>query len=362
MNRHEHISLEEAELRDAPAAGSRRPNGSAPAPTSSPAKASGKGSWRDAAIRAPELCDRQFPDVKFLIPGLIPEGVTLLVSRPKLGKSWLLQQIAASIALGTTTLVADPSAPPVHGDVLHLTLEDGERRFQRRLRKHFGSLRSNWPARMTIVPKWRRLDQGGIEDIRDWCRSVPNPTLVNIDTLKKVRPAAKASESSYATDYEANEKLVQLTHEFPGLGIIVAHHDRKMDADDPFDTISGTLGLTGGVDTIALMKRHRQGVTLHIQGRDLMDSVEKAVNFDRDTCRWMILGEATEVHRSKDERLVMEALRAAGSDGLKVEIIMDETGLRPRNKVDLLLGRMAKNGLVERVKRGVYAMAADPAS
>jgi hypothetical protein len=146
---------------------------------------------------------------------------------------------------------------------------------------------------------------------------------------------------------------------FPGPAIIVAHHDRKMDADDPFDTVSGTLGLTGGVDAIAILKRHREGITLHIQGRDLPDGVEKAVNFDRETCRWMILGEVTEVHRSKDERLVIEALRAAGPDGLKVEIIMDETGLRPRNKVDLLLGRMVKNGAIERRKRGVYAIIPD---
>lgn len=230
-----------------------------PRPKPAPEKANGKAksTWRDFAISAPDLCDKQFPEVKYAIPGLIPEGVTLLVSRPKLGKSWLLQQVATAKALGVNTLVAEA---PAHGDVLHLPLEDGERRFQRRMRKYFGSDRSNWPPRMTIAQKWRRFDQGGINDIREWCKSVPNPTLVTIDTLKKVRPRTKKSETNYGTDYEANEQLIELCHEFPGLAIIVAFHDRKADAEDVFDTVSGTLGLTGGVDAIAILKRNRQGV------------------------------------------------------------------------------------------------------
>jgi hypothetical protein len=140
------------------------------------------GTWRDHAITAPELCDEKFAPLRYLIPGMIPEGVTLLVSRPKLGKSWLLLQIASAKARGVSTLASDPDMPEVPGDVLHLSLEDGKRRTKRRMTKYFGPSRSNWPARMTIVSKWRRLDQGGIDDIRDWCQSVPNPTLVTIDT------------------------------------------------------------------------------------------------------------------------------------------------------------------------------------
>jgi hypothetical protein len=220
--------------------------------------------------------------------------------------------------------------------------------------KYFGTERKTWPAKMTIAPQWRRFDQGGIDDLREWCRSAPAPILITIDTLKKVRPEPKATKTNYAVDYEACEQLVQLAHEFPGLAIVVAHHDRKMEADDPFDTISGTLGLTGGVDTIALLKRHHQGITLHIQGRDLVEPIEKAVNFDRETCRWMILGEAAEVHRSRDEQAIIDALRRAGEGGLNVASIMGETGL-PRNNVDVLLYRMVEKGIVQRLRRGVYA-------
>jgi hypothetical protein len=313
-----------------------------------------QSAWRDHAISGRLLSNKRFPTMQYLLPGLIPEGLTLLVSRPKLGKSWLLLQLAESTALGTVTLVSEP---PIRGDVLHISLEDGERRLQSRMKIHLGNNSECWPDRMLIATKWRGLDQGGIEDIRDWCQSVPKPRLVTIDTLQRVRPAAKSSETNYASDYKANERLIQLCHEFPGLAIIVAHHDRKMGADDPFDTVSGTLGLTGGVDTIMLLQRHTKGITLHIRGRDLEDTIEKAMSFDRDTTRWVILGNAKDVHRLKEEQQVIDALRGGGT--LNVKAIKEATGIT-RDKLDVLLGRMVAKGLIERTGRGVYGLMPDP--
>jgi hypothetical protein len=317
-------------------------------------------SWRDQVVRAPDLCDQRFPEVKFLVPGLFPEGVTLLVSRPKLGKSWMLLQIGSSIAGGVSTLVSSDES--LCGDVLYLSLEDNDRRVQRRMTKYFGGIRECWPSRLEVVTTWRRLDQGGLNDLREWCSSVPEPTLVMIDTLKKVRPPKRHGQTDYDADYEASEGLVALAHDFLGLGFIVAHHDRKMAADDPFDTVSGTLGLTGGVDTIAILKRSGVGVTLHIQGRDLIEDIEKAVRFDRESCRWTILGEAAEVQRSGERARVIEALRAATSDGLSVAEIMAVAEICTRAAADALLYRMSKAGEISRWGRGRYVLPATNSS
>jgi hypothetical protein len=320
-----------------------------PAPRN-PSSAPPKRSWRDNVTNAQDLCDQKFPELKFIVPGLFPEGVTLLVSRPKLGKSWLLLQIGAAVANGVSVLAS--ADHPLQGDVLYLNLEDGDRKAQRRMTKHFGALRQNWPAGMTIARSWRRFDQGGLDDLREWCKSVQKPTLVMIDTLKRVRPPRKAGQTDYDADYEACQGLLQLAHEFPGLAFIVAHHDRKMDAEDVFDTVSGTLGLIGGVDTIAILKRTAQGVSLHIEGRDLVDAVEKAVSFDRETCRWMILGEATEVHRTGERGRVLEALDGV-ADGLAPSEVAGITGLTSANAKQLL-HRMAKAGEIVRHSRGRY--------
>jgi hypothetical protein len=60
-------------------------------------------------IPAQSLYGKHFEPVKYIIPGLFPEGVTLPASRPKLGKSWLLLQTGAYIANGTVTLASDGS-------------------------------------------------------------------------------------------------------------------------------------------------------------------------------------------------------------------------------------------------------------
>jgi hypothetical protein len=70
--------------------------------------------WRKELIDARQLCDQKFRDLRYVVPGLFPEGVTLLASRPKLGKSWLMLQIGHAVAKGVSTLVTDNK--PAFGD------------------------------------------------------------------------------------------------------------------------------------------------------------------------------------------------------------------------------------------------------
>jgi hypothetical protein len=308
--------------------------------------------WRTKLTRASDLCDLRFPDLKYVVPGIIPEGVTLLASRPKLGKSWLLLQVGTAVAIGVAALV--PNDRPLNGGVLYLALEDNPRRLQRRLTKYFGRDRSTWPSRLDIVTDWKRLDQGGLEAIEAWCKSVDKATLIMIDTLKKVRAPKRSGQSDYDADYEACQGLQKLGGTL-GVAIIVAHHDRKMDAEDVFDTVSGTLGLTGGVDTIAVMKRRAGVVTLYVEGRDLVEAVEKAILFDRETCRWKILGEAAEIQRST-ERSRVHGVLATAPDGMSSTEIAAAAGLKGRNAADVLLSRMVQDGEIERVKRGLYGL------
>ena len=88
------------------------------------------------------------------------------------------------------------------------------------------------------------------------------------------------------------------------------HHLRKADADDPFDTVSGTLGLTGAPDTIMIIWREGNGVLLAAKGRDI-EEVKKAIQFDPKTCLWTIIGDAEVVQRSAARSTVIKALEEA---------------------------------------------------
>jgi hypothetical protein len=220
--------------------------------------------------------------------------------------------------------------------------------------KLLGALPKNWPLRLGLKTEWRRFDQGGLDDIRAWCKSVRDPRLVAVDTLAKVRAPGNSKTSPYQNDHDALASLQKLAGEL-GIGVIVSHHDRKMDADDVFDTVSGTLGLTGAVDTILVLTRKAQSTTLHIRGRDIENETSLAMQFDKATCQWSVLGAAVEVNRS-DERARVLALLENASGGLSVSDIMAGAQLRNRNAADILLFKMKQDSEIARPLRGVYCL------
>jgi AAA domain len=307
------------------------------------------GDWRERIVTAAHLKTVTFEPVQYVLPQYIPEGVTL---RPKIGKSWLALDLAVACASGRGVL---GSVKPAHGDVLCLALEDGKRRLKRRLHKLLSPFSSAWPERLSLVPMgdWQRADQGGLEDIEAWCESVAKPVLVEIDTLERFRKPAQGKQQLYAADTEAIASLQKIAIKY-SVAILVLHHDRKAEADDPFDTVSGTLGLTGAADTILILKRQPDGsVVLHARGRDVEES-DTALQFDKATCQWTILGEASAVHCSTERRRIVSVLAEAGGP-LSVSEIMAEANLK-RNAADVLLGRMARDGDIERVERGSYGL------
>src|SRR5262245_65929760 len=86
--------------------------------------------WQDRVFTAEALQHMTFPPLRFVLPGLIPEGATLFVSKPKLGKSWLVLNLALATAPHGRFTLGDLKQD--NGYVLYLALEDGPRRLQRR--------------------------------------------------------------------------------------------------------------------------------------------------------------------------------------------------------------------------------------
>lgn len=306
--------------------------------------------WREHAMTAAELQKMRFPDPAWVVPGIIPEGLTIVAGRPKIGKSWAAYDIAAAVAMGGQCL---GSREPDQGDVLYAALEDNPRRLQRRLTKILGTFKGQWPERLTLTTQWRRLDQGGVDDVARWADIVAKPRLAILDTLAGVKPIK--TQAGYEIDYAALEGLHRLAND-RGFGIVVLHHTRKMEADDPLDTVSGTLGLAGCADTIIVLAKNSQGATLYLRGRDI-EEAEHAVEFDKQDCRWTILGAAQDVRRSKERRAIIAALQEAG-DAMGPAEIAAEAHMKEPN-VRYLLGEMVKRGQVSKLTRGKY-QARDP--
>jgi AAA domain len=307
-------------------------------------------SWHQRIFDAAALQTMTFPPLKFILPGIVPEGATLLVSRPKLGKSWLVLDIAIATAAERFTL---GDLKPSPGDVLYLALEDGRRRLQRRVTRLLPSFSDSWPRPLSIATEWPRADQGGLADIEQWINSVKAPRLVIIDTLAQFRKVSNGRTPIYGDDYAAISDLQKLASKH-NIGIIIVHHDRKAEAEDVFDTVSGSLGLTGAADTILIMKRRAGAVSLHVRGRDIEES-EMVLQFEKSTCRWSNRGASAEFYRTAERRRVLAALNGVVG-GLGIAEIMQAAELANRNAADQLLWKMVRDGDVVRIRRGVYGL------
>ena len=254
---------------------------------------------------AAELLDKDLPEIRYIVPGYFAEGLTLLAGKSKIGKSWMLAGTAIALSMGG---YAFGSIKVDEADVLYLALEDNERRMKRRLAQMlpFGCR----PKRLFIDYTCPRLDDGGLALIREWIESVPKPRLVIIDVLNKVRPQQRNNEGIYDYDVRSIEPLQSLAAEFQ-IAIVVAHHTRKAEAEDPFDCLSGSTGLPATADSTFVLSRDSQGTTLYGRGRDI-EEVETAMSFDRTTGHWSVLGQANEVRRTDERSALLKALREGG--------------------------------------------------
>jgi RecA-family ATPase len=299
-------------------------------------------------VSAAALAAMRFPEVKYVVPRYIPEGLTLFAGKPKIGKSWLALHAAIAAASRGSTL----GERCEEDDVLYCALEDNLRRVQGRMTKVMGAF-ATWPERLTFICEMPRLNVGGLEYIRRWIARSAKPRLCIIDTLARVRDRKPRDQVTYDADYQSMVALKAIADEF-NLAIVVIHHVRKMDADDPIDTVSGTTGLTAVVDTILVLLRSTQGTVLYGRGRDT-EEFEKAANFDRETCLWRITGNASDIRRSETRNAILRAL-ANGSEPLRAKEIADLTGLTDGN-VRKMLMKMAQEGEEERADYGRYRAA-----
>ncbi len=300
-------------------------------------------------ISAAELDSQTFAPLCWVLPGILPEGMTLLAGKPKQGKSFLAMQMALAAALGDGSSFGLPDMPP--GDVLYLANEDSFRRIQDRMRRlHMGPM----PASLHFAIDWPRIDQGAIDWLAQWCDAHPDARLIIIDTLRTIKAPARGRQSAYDEDAASVAPLHQFAKSRPGLAILVIHHTRKQEAADEFDLISGTHGLSGVFDTLAVIAKDAMGnATLHAQGRDV-EHYAKALERDQQTGGWRILGEPAPRAKTGERQALLDVLTET-AEPLKLSDLAKAVGKQPDTTRRLLEGLITE-GLVCQPKHGNYQL------
>lgn len=292
-----------------------------------------------------------FEPIRWIVPGYVPEGFSVLAGRQKLGKTWLAMDWGLAVATGG---IAMGSIPVECGDVLYVDMENGPRRIQRRIHALYPGQNVPDLKRLVWQTEAPMLDKGLLEQLDDWRRSVPSPRLVVIDVLQRIKPIGNATRNSYENDYAAWSPLQSWATEH-GIGVVGLHHTKKGGADDPLEALSGSNGLSATADTTLLLDRNGDGISLYVRGRDV-DEKESALVFTEGA--WTVTGDAAKVRMSSERRAIIEALEGA-DDPLTPAEVADLTSMSSQ-AVRQSLSRMARSGEVAKAGRGRYRAVVTP--
>jgi biotin operon repressor len=292
-------------------------------------------------VSAKDLLHKRFKEPVCVVQDTIPEGVGILAGKPKIGKSF--KALGDCIAVATGKGALGGKLAVTEGRALYLALEDSQRRLQQRLRDMLaGEL---VPEKLDFATEWPRVGEGCEEALRGYLNEHPETRLVYIDTLKKIRPRERGNKGVCDADYEALEPLLPIAAEY-GVAIQVVHHVNKLiDPDDPLDSVSGSTGLTGGVDSISILSRERgtADAFLFVTGRDIEEQ-RYALKFDQYLTSWVLQGEAAEFQMSEERRAIVEVLRSEGQP-LSAAAVAQALG-KGRTAVTNLIGKMVKSGVL----------------
>jgi AAA domain len=299
--------------------------------------------------KASTLVATEFPPIRWAVPLLIPEGMIVLAGKPKIGKSWLAYSIALAIAQGGCVL-GKIEYKVEKGTALMLALEDNQRRLKDRLLQ----MGHDAPDGLELATEWPPLDEGGLELLARYLDDRPDCRMIVIDTIQRVKPrSASRNANAYEVDtltYSPLQKLAIDRH----IAIVVITHLRKSAADDVFERVTGSTGLTGVADaTLVLDKiRNENEAKLSMTGRDVEEH-ELILKFDKQECRWSLVGDAKHVASTREQQDVLELLVEMDKP-LAIAQIAKMLKIS-YNAARIRLGDLYKDGKAQKTRKGFYA-------
>lgn len=217
-------------------------------------------------IDADTLLSTPLPVTKFIVEGLLPEGLHILAGSPKVGKSWLALWICLQVSKSEPVWELQTT----QGTVLYLCLEDSYTRIQSRLFQ----ITDDAPDTLHFANLSASIGDGLEKQITAFLSKHPDTNLIVIDTLQKIRDIIPDA-NSYASDYRDLSSLKNLADNHH-IAILLIHHLRKMKDDDPMNMISGTTGISGAADSNFVLKRKDRNspyAELYCTGRDIESRV-----------------------------------------------------------------------------------------
>ena len=218
---------------------------------------------------------------KFIIAGLMPVGLHILSGSAKIGKSWLALWLCQQVSGGLPVWEFET----LKCGTLYLALEDTLDRLHFRL----SHITDSGSADSFFATEAENLSGSFIPQLETFMRDYPDTGLIVIDTLQRVRGIGN-DKNTYANDYGEIGQIKSFADRHR-IAVLLVHHVRKMPDSDPFNMVSGSVGIIGAVDSMYVLEKEKRAdnkATLHVTGRDIEDR-QLLLEFDRDMTVWKFL-------------------------------------------------------------------------
>lgn len=301
---------------------------------------------------------KHFEPLRFIIPNMLPVGVTLLAGEPKSCKSFLALSISLAVATGGIALGHYKMET---AGVLHISLEDSERRLQSRAEMML-------PEGVELGDNIHFIDEpiaGNLYEriklLDEFLDAHADVKLVVIDTLPIFKMSDQEPYSKDDGGYKAALQAVRPLVEFAkrrDVAMLLITHKNKSDNEERslVNQVHGSIGLAGTADTIwGLVKRKDGTGTLTITGRDVES---KDVNLRLSpNMVWTEIDEGQFTAKTKERQAIISVLEAAGRPMTSKEICDKAKGSGNADSVRALLRAMKSDGdLLQLVARGPYEL------
>lgn len=240
----------------------------------------------------PELLETEFPEPQWVIRELLPEGLAIVFSPAKVGKSFLLGAACAAVANGLIFIRGFLTAG---AGVLYLDLEQGEAMAQARWLSILGS--KPRPERLRTAFRWPRMDRGGLGKLDEFLTIHPDVRLVVVDVLAMFWPErGKSGDNAYIWEYRVLSQIRELAQRH-AVAVMLVHHTNRSTPKDPLDRANGTQAMTGVPETIWVLSRQRNSDAgeLYVTGRYVQEQTLE-MRFDAGCGGWCLLNPRYHAH------------------------------------------------------------------
>ena len=185
-----------------------------------------------------------------IVEGLLHDGMILFGGKPKRGKSWIMLDLAMSVATGAHVWRHFPvqeSQP-----VLYMALEDERDLIWERLQTIQPGVTPS--GTFDFLYSFPRLNDGGLTKLQDYAKS-GRYRLIVIDVLARIEsPGRRGSEKTYHDIYDMLAPLQDLRRQYPFCLVLVTHL-RKAEAHEVFDGLHGSVAYQGLQDSLWVLDR-----------------------------------------------------------------------------------------------------------